>query len=64
MLAARGGTGTDDIGRLARAQFYFSTEGYARPVQIRTPLYLSHHPASPLTPDEVAIKARASRLAL
>ena len=48
----------DDIAKLGRGEFYFSTEGLPRPVKIHTPLCLSWHPATPLTEDEVLAKAR------
>lgn len=52
MAAARGGN-VGDFGTLTRGQFYFSTEGLAKPVKINTPLCLSYHPANPLSEDEV-----------
>jgi hypothetical protein len=60
LMAAKGGTG-EDIGRLSRGEFYFSTEATSRPVKIRTPLCLTWHPANPLTAEEVVAKARANR---
>jgi hypothetical protein len=57
LMAAKGGT-VDDIGRLTRGEFYFSTDGFNRPVKVRTPLCLSWHPANPPTADEVVQKAR------
>ncbi len=57
LMAAKGGGG-EDIGRLSRGEFYFSTEAVQRPIRIRTPLCLSWHPANPLTPEEVVAKAR------
>jgi hypothetical protein len=60
MMAAKGGGG-DDIGRLSRGEFYFSTDGMTRPVKIRTPLCLSFHPENPPTADEIAEKARKRR---
>ncbi len=59
LMAAKGGSG-EDIGRLARGEFYFSTEAVKRPIRIRTPLCLTWHPANPLTIDEVTAKARAN----
>ncbi|NVO14871.1 MAG: ATP-binding protein [Rhodoplanes sp.] len=58
LMAAKGGA-ADDIGRLARGEFYFSTEGMRRPVKVRTPLCLSFHPANPPTAEEIVEKARA-----
>jgi DNA helicase HerA-like ATPase len=60
LMAAKGGA-TDDIARLSRGEFYFSTEGFSRPVKVHTPLCLSWHPSNPPTADEVVQKARASR---
>jgi DNA helicase HerA-like ATPase len=57
LMAAKGGSG-EDIGRLSRGEFYFSTEASARPIKIRTPLCLTWHPANPLTAEEVVAKAR------
>ncbi|MFE1601687.1 helicase HerA domain-containing protein [Methylobacterium sp. ID0610] len=59
ILIARGGSG-GDIGKLNAGEFYFSTEGSGRPGKLRTPLSLSHHPANPPAPDEVAARARVS----
>jgi hypothetical protein len=58
LMAAKGGA-ADDIGRLGRGEFYFSTEGLRRPVKVRTPLCLSFHPANPPTAEEIVEKARA-----
>jgi hypothetical protein len=60
LIAAKGGGG-DDIGRLARGEFYFSTEGLGRPVKIRAPLCLTWHPANPLGEAEVLAKAREAQ---
>lgn len=57
IMSARGGA-VDDIGRLTRGEFYFSTDGSPRPVKVRTPLCLSWHPQNPPTGDEVMILAR------
>jgi len=46
LMAAKGGV-ADDVARLTKGEFYFSTEGFNRPVKIRTPLCLSRHPANP-----------------
>ncbi|WP_454647668.1 ATP-binding protein [Bradyrhizobium liaoningense] len=58
LLDAKGGAGGEDVGRLSRGEFYFSTEAIARPLRIRTPICLTWHPANPLTATEVAEKAR------
>jgi len=60
LMAAKGGA-ADDIARLAKGEFYFSTEGFSRPVKVHTPLCLSWHPSNPPTADEVVQKARANR---
>lgn len=57
LAAAKGGS-ADDIGKLVKGEFYFSTEGSLRPLKVRTPLCLSWHPANPPTADEVIQKAR------
>jgi hypothetical protein len=59
LMAAKGGA-ADDIGRLAKGEFYFSTEGYNRPVKIHTSLCLSWHPPNPPTAEEVIAKAHAT----
>jgi hypothetical protein len=58
LMAAKGGA-ADDIGKLSRGEFYFSTEGSPRPIKVRTPLCLSWHPSNPPTADEVIQKARS-----
>jgi hypothetical protein len=63
LIQSRGGTG-NDIGTLWTGQFYFATEGMAAPERIQTTLCLSHHPAAPLTAQEVLQRARSSRAAL
>jgi hypothetical protein len=60
LMAAKGGA-ADDIARLTKGEFYFSTEGFTRPVKVRVPLCLSWHPANPPTVDEVIEKARSKR---
>jgi hypothetical protein len=60
LMAAKGGA-AEDIARLTRGEFYFSTEGFNRPVKVRTPLCLSWHPPNPPTADEVIQKARTIR---
>lgn len=58
LMAAKGGA-ADDLARLGRGVFYFSTEGVRRPVKIETALCLSWHPANPPTAAEVVKAARA-----
>jgi Helicase HerA, central domain len=60
LMTAKGGAG-DDIARLTRGEFYFSTDGLNRPLRIRTPLCLSWHPANPPTAAEVVQKVRLKR---
>lgn len=60
LMAAKGGA-AEDIARLAKGEFYFSTEGLNRPLKVRTPLCLSWHPPNPPTADEVIQKARAKQ---
>src|SRR5260370_12528543 len=60
LMAAKGGA-AEDIARLTKGEFYFSTDGFNRPVKVRTPLCLSWHPPNPPTADEVIKKARAKR---
>ncbi|MFZ2106321.1 MAG: ATP-binding protein, partial [Roseiarcus sp.] len=57
LMASKGGA-AEDIGRLTRGEFYFSTEGFARPLKIRAPLCLSWHPPNPPTAAEVIEKSR------
>jgi hypothetical protein len=57
LMAAKGGGG-DDIARLNRGEFYFSTEGLSRPIKIHAPLCLTWHPQNPLTEEEVLAKTR------
>jgi hypothetical protein len=58
-LARAKGGDVPAISRLSAGEFYLATEGTAIR-RIRTPMCLSHHPASPLTEDEVL--TRAARL--
>jgi DNA helicase HerA-like ATPase len=60
LMAAKGGA-ADDIGKLSKGEFYFSTEGSLRPFKVRTPLCLSWHPPNPPTSEEVIQKARSKR---
>ncbi len=60
LMAAKGGA-ADDIARLTRGEFYFSTDGFDRPLKVRTPLCLSWHPPNPPTASEVVQKARSKQ---
>jgi DNA helicase HerA-like ATPase len=60
LMAAKGGA-ADDIGKLSKGEFYYSTEGSLRPLKVRTPLCLSWHPPNPPTAEEVIQKARSKR---
>ncbi|GAB3726547.1 DUF87 domain-containing protein [Amycolatopsis oliviviridis] len=57
-LARAKGSPVDDISRLERAQFYVAGEGFGFQ-RVTTPLCLTHHPASPLSVEEVLARARA-----
>ncbi len=55
MAQARGGT-LPEIGLLTAGVFYAATEG--QPFErVRTPMCLTHHPAAPLTPEQVIARA-------
>lgn len=56
MAQAKGGD-VPDISRLRTGQFYVAVEGSPF-VKAQTPLCLTHHPASPLTTEEVVNRAR------
>ncbi|WP_261564633.1 helicase HerA domain-containing protein [Frankia gtarii] len=57
LMARASGGDAVDIGRLGVGEFYATSE--ALPFEkIRTPLCLSHHPASPLTDEEVIARAK------
>ncbi|GID27563.1 ATP-binding protein [Paractinoplanes brasiliensis] len=58
-LAHAKGGDMPDVGRLGAGQFYVALEGTSF-VKAQTPLCLTHHPASPLTTEEVVQRARAS----
>jgi hypothetical protein len=58
LMAAKGGA-ADDIGKLSKGEFYFSTEGSLRPFKMRAPLCLSWHSPNPPTAEEVVQKACA-----
>jgi Helicase HerA, central domain len=61
LLEAKGGGGGEDVARLSRGEFYFSTEAVPRPMRIRTPICLTWHPANPLTANEVVERARGGK---
>lgn len=56
LMTAKGGA-AEDIGRLSKGEFYFSTDGFDRPVKIRTPMCLTWHSTNPPKPEEVIQKA-------
>lgn len=56
-MARAKGSAVVDISRLRTGEFYVAGSGLAFQ-RVRTPLCLSHHPASPLTPEEVVERAR------
>lgn len=60
LMAAKGGA-ADDLAKLGRGIFYFSTEGVRSPMKIETALCLSWHPDNPPTAAEVVQTARKSR---
>ena len=53
---AKGGD-VPDVSRLSAGQFYTALEGSPF-VKVRTPLCLTYHPRSPLSPEEVVERAR------
>ncbi|WP_239374287.1 helicase HerA domain-containing protein [Frankia sp. Cj5] len=56
-IARNKGGDAPDIGQLGVGEFYATSESLTFE-KIRTPLCLSHHPASPLTDEEVVRRAR------
>jgi hypothetical protein len=56
-MARAKGSSIPDVGRLGRGEFYVTVEGGAF-LRIQAPLCLTHHPASPLTAEEVIDRAR------
>ncbi|MBW8484053.1 ATP-binding protein [Actinomadura parmotrematis] len=56
MARARGGDAAR-IGQLKQGQFYVTTEGLSEAL-VQTPLCFSHHPAGPLTEEEIVQRAR------
>ncbi|MFC7482690.1 helicase HerA domain-containing protein [Luedemannella flava] len=56
-LAATKNGRVPDIGILRSGQFYAAGEGFSF-VKVRTPLCLTHHPKSPLSPEEVIDRTR------
>ena len=61
LMAAKGGGGTD-IASMRAGEFYFATEGMTMAEKVKTPLCLSYHPQSPLSQEDVVIRARQSML--
>lgn len=61
IIAASGGK-ADDLGKLNAGEFYFKTEGSAKPGKIRTPLCLTYHPSNPPAPEEVIERAKRSAM--
>lgn len=58
-IAQAKGSAMPDISRLEPGQFYAAGEGTGFE-KIQTPLCLSHHPSSPLPPEEVVQRAQRS----
>jgi len=58
-MARAKGSEVTDIAQLDTGEFYAAVEGTGF-VQIRAPLCLSHHPAGPLTAEEVLARASGS----
>jgi hypothetical protein len=56
-LARAKGSDIADVGRLRTGQFYAAVEG-AEFQKLQAPLCLTHHPKSPLTPEEIIERAR------
>jgi hypothetical protein len=59
-MARNKGSEVTDIGKLGTGQFYAAIGG-SEFVKIQAPLCLSHHPASPLTTEEVLERAARDR---
>ncbi|MCM3921174.1 DUF87 domain-containing protein [Frankia sp. AiPs1] len=57
LMARASGGDAADIGRLGVGEFYATSEALTFE-KIRTPLCLTHHPASPLTDEEVIDRAK------
>ena len=51
-LRSRGGSGKD-VPRLGVGEFYFYSEETKRPIKLKTPLCLSHHPPTPPAEEEI-----------
>ncbi len=60
MAKLRGGD-VPDIARLTSGEFYVAVEGEP-PQKVRSPMCLSYHPPSPLSTDEVLVRARSRRM--
>ncbi|WP_245787293.1 ATP-binding protein [Amycolatopsis saalfeldensis] len=56
-MARSKGRDLHDLGRLSSGEFYVTAENFSMQ-KVLTPLCLSHHPRSPLTPEEVLDRAR------
>ncbi|GAA4441327.1 helicase HerA domain-containing protein [Phytohabitans houttuyneae] len=56
-LARAKGSDISDVGRLRTGQFYAAIEG-SEFQKLQAPLCLTHHPKSPLTPEEIIERAR------
>jgi hypothetical protein len=57
-IARAKGSPIADVGRLGTGQFYAAVEGGGF-VKMQAPMCLSHHPKSPLTAEEVVLRAAA-----
>jgi DNA helicase HerA-like ATPase len=62
-ISQRGGDPTK-ISRLKTGQFFICSEAITPPAKIHSPLYLSYHPASPLSEEDVLQRAAIARLSL
>jgi DNA helicase HerA-like ATPase len=60
-IKQKGGDG-NDISQLNSGQFYVFSEGLCPPVKIQAPMCLSYHPLTPLSEDDVILKASQLRL--
>jgi len=58
LMSNKGGAASD-IGILTSGVFYFSTEGSAQPVKIKTSMCLSYHSPNPPGEDDVVRRARS-----
>lgn len=62
LIQQKGGSG-DDVARLQKGIFYVhnADSGHGSPMKVQTPLCLSHHRASPPSPEEIVAMAAESR---